>query len=113
MLSLLLTPLLCLTFSVLPPNQLKKPKTQKKWTDLNRKKSGWGKITYFLQSDVDIFWFSFWLSSFLFSSAKWKPFVQAEIGYLTAIVVLNKKEIKNKSSQSVCFPGVTQPTLLL
>lgn len=57
----------------------------------------WGEITYFVQSNVNIFWFSFWLSRFLFSSAKWKPFVQSERGYFTAIVVLNKKERKKKS----------------
>lgn len=57
----------------------------------------WGEITHLVQSDVNIFWFSFWLSRFLFSSAKWKPFVQSEIGHLTAIVVSNKKEIKKIS----------------
>lgn len=123
MLSLLPTPLLYLTFSVLPPNQLKKPKPQKKSRLISTEKNLlWGEITYFVQSDVNIFWFSFWLSRFLFSSAKWKPFVQSEIRYLNAVVVLNKKEIKKNPlivaalTQylfRVCFLGITQPTLLL
>lgn len=92
----------------------------KKW---NPEKSGlisternlfWGQIIYFVQFDVNICCFSFWLNRFLFFSAKWRPFVQSGIEHFVTIVMLNKKRKEKKSfncssnSWRVCSVGINQ-----